>query len=85
MHRPNRVLCNFRVQQIINGVVARSFILQTDFPMPIPSIGERVSYGPSNGTDDDGNAIIGFVVRKQYSTDMSGPDMLRISSVIDVE
>ncbi len=84
IHRPTTVFFSFTVQQINGGVLTRTFTLHTAFPMPVPERGERVAYGPSNGAGDDGNAIIGFVVRKQYSVDVIG-DTLRIVSVIDVE
>jgi hypothetical protein len=85
-HKPKKVIHLFTVQHWQNNKMVRVFELLTDFPMPIPAIGERVSYGPSNGPNDDGNAIIGEVIGKQQSVDVpGGGDLLRFSTVIDIQ
>ena len=85
-HEPKKIINLFTVQQVENNKVVRVFDLLSEFPMPVPAIGERVSYGPSNGPNDDGNAIIGKVIRKQQSVDVpGGGDLLRFSTVIDIE
>ena len=83
MHRPTDILFNFTVQQNYMGELI-SFNSQTPFAIPVPSIGDRVAFGPSNGAGDSGKALIGKVQKIQHSADVTGRQF-RFSYVIDLE
>jgi|GEM_PF-2449335 len=82
-HTPVQFLQFLSVQQFDGDQVIRNFELTTKFQTPIPEVGERTSYGPSNGDGDDGKAIIGEVSKIQKTNEIVG-DTLNIRYVIDI-